>query len=216
MIKALVFDLDGVIIDSESINTELTLQVLRDVGAQSDTDEISQFVGVQNEKMWTILIDRHQIKESVEQLMEKQRVYILERFLNGELEPIAGVIELLEEARSKNLKIALATSAPRVYAEYILKKIKAAEYFEVLVTSDEIAKSKPDPEVYITAAKALGLKPEECIAIEDSTAGIQAAKSAGMTCIGFKNPNSGNQDTTKADNVVTSIREINLDSIDKK
>lgn len=214
MIKALVFDLDGVIIDSECINTELTLQVLRDVGVKSDSDEISKFIGMQNEKMWKILIDRHEIKESVEQLMTRQKIYIQERFLNGELEPIDGVTDLLELAKGKKINIALATSAPRDYAEYILNKIKAAEYFDVLLTSDEITKSKPNPEVYITAAEALGLKPEECIAIEDSTAGIQAAKSAGMKCIGYKNPNSGNQDTTKADYVVTSIREIVLGSID--
>ncbi|MGI6084307.1 MAG: HAD family hydrolase [Acetivibrionales bacterium] len=214
MIKALVFDLDGVIIDSERISTEVTLQILKDAGVESDSDEISKFVGMQNEKMWTILIDRYQIKEFVEQLMKKQKDYIIEWFLNGELEPIDGVMELLEEARRKNLKIGLATSAPRDYAEYILNKIKAAEYFKVLVTSDEITKSKPDPEVYITAANALGIKPGECVAIEDSTAGIQAAKSAGMKCIGYKNPNSGNQDTSKADYAVASIREIVLDSID--
>lgn len=212
MIKALVFDMDGVIIDSEPIHTELTINVLKDVGVIPSESEIYEFIGVRNEEMWATLIERHGINESVEQLNARLKAHKLERFLNSTLEPIDGVLDLLRAAKRKGLKIALATSSPRYFAKYVLKAVKAAVFFDELVTADEISNSKPDPEIYLKAAKSLGLLPEECMAIEDAYFGILAAKGAGMKCIGFKNPNSGNQDTSIADYVVSSIREINLDN----
>lgn len=214
MIKALVFDMDGVIIDSEPIHTELTVDVLKDVGVTPTENEIYEFVGVRNEEMWDALIKRYNINESIEKLMARQKAYKIERFFNAKLEPIDGVLDLLRAANRKGLKIALATSSPRYFAKYVLKAVKVAVFFDILVTADEISNSKPDPEIYLKAAEALGLLPDECIAVEDAYYGIMAAKSAGMKCIGFINPNSGNQDTSMADYVVSSLREINLDIID--
>ncbi len=214
MIKAVIFDMDGVIIDSEPIHTELTLNVLKDVGVTPDESEIYEFIGVRNEEMWATLIERHNINESIEQLMDRLKAYKMERFLSSNLEPMNGVVDLLRTVKRKGLKIALATSSPRYFAKYILKAVKVAVFFDELVTADEITNGKPDPEIYIKAAEALGVLPGECIAIEDAYFGILAAKSAGMKCIGLKNPNSGNQDTSMADYVVSSLRDINIDIID--
>jgi HAD superfamily hydrolase (TIGR01509 family) len=214
MIKALIFDMDGVIIDSEPIHIQLTVDVLKDVGVTPQDDEIYEFIGVRNEEMWETLKKRHGINESIEQLMARQKAYKMERFINNKLEPIDGVLDLLRAAKRKGLSIALATSSPRYFAKYILKAVKAAVFFDELVTADEVSNGKPDPEIYLKAASALGVLPEECLVIEDAYYGILAAKKAGMKCIGFKNPNSGNQDTSMADYVVTSLQDINLDTID--
>lgn len=215
MIKALVFDMDGVIIDSEPIHIDLTVQVVRDVGKEPTDSEIYEFIGVRNEEMWATLIERHGITETVEQLIERQNKYLYQRFFDEKLEPIDGIEDLMKSAKKNGMKIALATSSPRFLAEHILKNIGLIQYFDALVTADDVSNGKPHPEIYQKAAQALGVKPEYCIAIEDGEKGIQSAKNAGMICIAFKNPNSGNQDTTKADFVVSSIREINLESFKK-
>lgn len=213
MVKALVFDMDGVIIDSEPIHTELTLDILKELGVIPSQSEIYEFTGVRNEEMWATLIERHSISATVEELLARQKASIISRFINDKLEPIDGILDLLRAAKRKGLKIALATSSQLYFAKYVLKAVKVMVFFDELVTADDISKSKPDPEIYLKAAQMLGVLPEECVAIEDAAMGIQAAKRAGMKCIGFKNPNSGNQDTSLADYVVSSIREINLDNI---
>lgn len=215
MIKALVFDMDGVIIDSEPIHTEIALQVLRDFGKETDPSEIYEFIGVRNEEMWTALKKRHGIDGTVEQLLEKHKFYKNERFFNEKLEPIEGIPELISAVKSKGLKIALATSSPRYFAEHVLKSMEIESYFDVIVTADDISHSKPNPEIYLKAAEALKIQSNECVAVEDAFFGIQSAKGAGLKCIAFINPNSGNQDTTQADFVVSSIRDIDLNYLDK-
>jgi HAD superfamily hydrolase (TIGR01509 family) len=213
MIRALIFDMDGVIIDSEPVHIQLTLDVLKDVGVTPRDEEIYEFIGVRNEEMWDTLKKRHGINESVEELLARQKAYKIERFFNSKLEPIDGLLDLLRAAKRREMKIVLATSSPRYFAKYILKAVKASVFFDELVTADDILKSKPDPEIFLKAADAIGVLPEECLVIEDACFGVMAAKDAGMKCIGFKNPNSGNQDLSLADYVVSSLRDINLDEI---
>ncbi|NLM76452.1 MAG: HAD family phosphatase [Clostridiaceae bacterium] len=211
MVKALVFDMDGVIIDSEPLHIEITVHVLRKLGGNPEPDEIYEFVGVRNDEMWAILKKRHNIKESVQEILEIHENYKKKRFSEAELETVDGTPELIKEAKEKGLKTALATSSPRFLAEYILKRFDLYKYFDVLVTADDISQSKPNPEIYTRAARALGVKPHECIAVEDAHLGVKAAKAAGMKCIAYVNPNSGNQDLSVADYKVHSIRDIVLD-----
>ena len=213
MIKALVFDMDGVIIDSEPIHIGLTVQLMRDLGAEPFPDEIYEFIGVRNEEMWSVLKKRHGISESIEELLARQKKYKIDRFFKGKLRPIDGIPEIIRTAKGRNMKIALATSSPRYFAEGVLENIKLAGYFSALVTADDITRSKPDPEIYRKAAEALCLPPEECAAVEDAYFGVESAKGAGMKCIAFKNPDSGDQDLSRADFVVSSIWDIDLDKI---
>ena len=215
MLKALIFDMDGVIIDSEPIHIEVNTSLLQDEGIILEPSENHEFIGVRNVEMWDTLIKRHNIPKTVEELLTIQKSYKMQRFMNEDLEAIGGIKELLRDAKRKNLKIALATSSPMYFAKYILKDIGVQIFFDKLVTADDISRSKPDPEIYLTAAKVLGVLPEECIAIEDAPLGIQAAQAAGMKCIGFKNPNSGNHDISFAEYVVSSIKDIDLDNIQK-
>jgi len=211
MLKALVFDMDGVIIDSEPLQAEIAVHVLKKLGGNPQPREFYEFIGVRNEEMWTILKERHNIKESVKEILEIHQDYKKKRFSEADVETVEGIPELIKEAKSRGLKIALATSSPKFLAEHILKKFDLYKYFNVLVTADDITHSKPDPEIYIKAAQFLGVKPEECIAIEDAHFGVKAAKAAGMKCIAYVNPNSGNQDLSEADCKVYSIKDIRLE-----
>ena len=214
MLKAIIFDMDGVIIDSEPIHTEIAIAVMQDFGGKPTSEEIyDEFVGVTNREMWSILRERHKLNVSLDQLMEKHREYKIKRFFNEPVPPIDGIEDLMRLAKSRGLKIALATSSPKYFAEHILKSAGLSEYFDALVTADDISHGKPDPEIYLKAAQILGLDPGSCVAVEDAFLGIQSAKDAGMRVIAFKNPNSGNQDTSRADFVVSSIRDIDLDTL---
>lgn len=214
MIKALVFDMDGVIIDSEPIQCEIAVEVLRSFGGEPREHEIHEFVGVTNQAMWPILKERHKLDATVEEMLERHQEYKKRRFSQERIEPIDGIRDLIKKAVDSGLKIALATSSPKFLAEHILKSTGMLPWFDVLVTADDITRSKPDPEIYLKAAQLLGIDPGSCVAIEDAELGMQSAKSAGMRVIAFLNPNSGKQDTSKADFVVSSIRDIDLDKLD--
>lgn len=211
MIKALIFDMDGVIIDSEPIHARVLTKVLKDLGRDTRPDDFVEFIGMRDEEMWTILKKRYSLSGTVGELIAKHDEYKKKRFSQDDLEPVEGIPELIKNAKSKNLKISLATSSPRYLAEQILKGLKLIPFFDALVTGNDVSHSKPDPEVFLKAAQALKLEPNECIVIEDSFLGIQAAKSAGMKCIAYKNPHSGCQDTSFADFEVSSIKDIDLD-----
>ena len=156
MLKALVFDMDGVIIDSEPLQAEIAVHVLKKLGGNPQPREFYEFIGVRNEEMWTILKERHNIKESVKEILEIHQDYKKKRFSEADVETVEGIPELIKEAKSRGLRIALATSSPRFLAEHILKKFDLYKYFNVLVTADDITHSKPDPEIYIKAAQFLG------------------------------------------------------------
>lgn len=214
MIKAFVFDLDGVIIDSEPIHAEVGMHVLSDFGEKPSSSELYEFVGIRNEEMWAVLKKRHGIEATVEQLVSRHDFYKQKRFFHEKLEAIGGIPELIGSAKARGMKIALATSSPRYFAEHVLKNVGLLAYFDALITSDDIRKGKPDPEIYRKAAEALGVRADECVVLEDAFFGIRSAKGAGMKCIAFINPHSGHQDTTEADFVVSSIRDIDLNSLE--
>lgn len=213
MLRAIVFDLDGVIIDSEPIHTGITISVMRDFGGEPSPEEIDEFIGKTNVEMWGILKERHGLGGSVDQFLERYREYAAKRFFEEPVPVSEGVENLILSAKRKGLKIALATSSQRYFAEHILKNIGLFGYFDALVTADDISRGKPDPEIYLKAAKTLGIDPASCVAVEDAFLGIRAAGDAGMRVIGYQNPNSGKQDTSRADFVVSSILDIDLDEL---
>jgi len=214
MIKAIVFDMDGVIVDSEPVHCEIAIEVLRSFGGEPEEHEIYEFIGVTNRAMWSVLKERHKLDATLEELLERHQEYKKRRFLKEMPRLIDGIAELVRNASERGLKIALATSSPRFFAEQILVSTGLMPYFDALVTADDITRSKPDPEIYLKAAESLGLDPRSCVAVEDAELGIMAAKSAGMKVIAFLSPNSGKQDVSKADFVVSSLRDIDLDRLD--
>lgn len=215
MIKALIFDMDGVIIDSEPIQCEIAVEVLKSFGGKPTEKELYEFIGVTNQTMWPILKERHKLRATVEEILERHQEYKKRRFFQEPVDPIDGIEDLIKRADARGVKIALATSSPKFLAEHILESAGLLPYFDAIVTADDITRSKPDPEIYLKAAQFLGIDPGFCVAVEDAELGIQSAKSAGMRVVAFLNPNSGRQDTSRADFVVSSIRDIDLDKLDK-
>lgn len=206
--KGIVFDMDGVIIDSEPIHLKCDKGALEAFGVKVTDQEMEEFVGVANPEMWTTLIERHQLNTTVEKIVAVQDQLKAQHFNKDNITVMPGLEELLDLLEEKGYRIGLASSSPRYFIEMVLENLNVKERFDGVLSGEEVEKGKPAPDVYLKAAEVIGVDPEKCMAVEDATAGVRAAKSAGMYTIGFQNPNSGNQDLSEADLIVTRHREI--------
>lgn len=210
MLEAIIFDMDGVIIDSEPIHFEVDKSTLKYCNINVSNQDLNEYVGMTNPEMWARLKENYKIKHSVEELIQLQMDMKLNILENRDEKPISGVVNLLKSLKDNNIKIALASSSPKLFIMAVLKKFNIEDYFLKILSGEEVKKGKPEPDIYIEASKMLNVNPENCLVIEDSRNGVKAAKCAGMKCIGFINENSGIQDLSQADLVISSLEKINL------
>ncbi|WP_041444645.1 HAD family hydrolase [Syntrophobotulus glycolicus] len=210
MVKAVIFDMDGVIIDSEPIHFVSDQMTLQDYGVEITNEELSKYVGISNPVMWSELREKYGLAAAVEELLAKQMYYKKLLFGGRELQCIEGIESLLRNLKHSGLKIGLASSSPREFIEIIINNLGLAGYFEAVVSGEEVERSKPAPDVFLRAAELLKVNPSDCMVIEDSEHGVKAAKAAGMKCIGYLNTNSGQQDLRLADKMVSSLKDIDF------
>lgn len=208
MKEAFIFDMDGVIIDSEPIHIRLDKIMFNELGINIEEHELEKYIGVTNEHMWSDLIKKHNIDKSLEWLLNRALELKLNNLANEDIEPIEGIRELLKQLKSLNFKTAVASSSPLSYINAVLEKFQIKSYFDIIVSGEQVSNSKPAPDIFIKAANLLGVSESDCIVLEDSTNGVRAAKAANMLCIGFNNVNSKNQDIGLADYKVDSIFEV--------
>jgi HAD superfamily hydrolase (TIGR01549 family) len=191
---------------------------------------IDMYVGIRTVDMWQELKQKYDIEFSVEELVELEAKRVKKDMESqNKIKPIAGIKELLEELRNTNIKIALASSSSIRDIETVLNKTGLKEYFTVIVSGDHVENGKPAPDIFeltvsqlnnitdkitkITTETSSFIAPENCIVIEDANSGIKAAKAAGMKCIAYRNPNSGNQDLSEADLIIDSFHELSLNKM---
>ncbi|WLR42132.1 HAD family hydrolase [Bacillus carboniphilus] len=184
--KAVIFDFDGLIVDTESLWYEVFYQVMKEYGMDLSIEEFSQCIGSHDGVLYDFLdtkcgylLDRTEVKMKTDQLYQEKINQLMLR---------EGVEEYLREANDLGLKIALASSSSKIWVESFLDKFNIRSYFSVIFTRDDVKVVKPDPELYIKATAALELSPSEIIVFEDSLNGLKAAKEAGLTCVVVPNP----------------------------
>ena len=214
MIQTVIFDMDGVIIDSEPVYFKIDKQMFEELNIAVSFEEHCTYVGTSSQNMWDAIIKKHGIPDHPGELMRKEYDLYLEHLVNAnDLQPIDGVMELINGLHENNFKLILASSSRMEVIDIILKKFKLSDLFIAKVSGSELAHSKPHPEIFLRSAQLAGSEPKECIVIEDSKNGVAAAKAAGMKCIGFLNPSSGDQDLKSADMVIRSFKEVNADFV---
>ena len=211
MIKAVFFDMDGTIADSEKIVWKVT----RDFMAKRNI-----FITHEEEKLLYGLIWKESIKRILESrgLEYKQNIKntLKERYLRTlkkEVVALPHIHELLESIKG-NFKIGLATNSRIREVEIIFNKLDFNIYFDLRLSRNNVKKVKPDPEIYLMGADLFNVKPNECVVFEDSIVGISAAKSAGMNCIAITNTYSA-EDLRNADMIIDSYKEIDINTIRK-
>lgn len=208
-LKAVIFDMDGVIIDSEPIHFIVEQKMFDNLGLRITEEEQHSYVGVPMKDMWRLIRTRHSLTHSEEQLLASHKEQLIAHFLTAEpFEAMEGLRELLGEIKGRGLKVAVASSSPRQLIETVLARLRLTLMFDVIVSGEEVKQGKPSPDIFMRAASLLQVTASECIVIEDSCNGVRAAKSAGMECIGFYNQNSGNQDISGADRIIRHFSEI--------
>lgn len=204
--KVIIFDMDGVLIDSEPAYLEMNLKLFSEFGIEMNDKNYKALVGMPSLEMWTMLKQKYDLKKNVEQIiqLEKGRMYDI---LNSDLisGPINGVINLLNRLKSDDYRLSVASSSAGRNVELVLNKLNLSEYFEYVISGEEVINGKPAPDIFLKVAGYFNRLPHECFVIEDSTNGIAAAKSAGMHCLGFSNNNSNLQDLTGADIIINGF-----------
>jgi HAD superfamily hydrolase (TIGR01509 family) len=214
MIRTVIFDMDGVIIDSEPIHFKMEKEMFEELKIAVSYEEHCSYVGTSLQNMWEIIARKHGINLDVKELVKRKHTLYMEHLLNEkDLHPIPGVVKLIQDLYHNDFKLVLASSSYMEVIEAVLSKFNLSNYFIARVSGTELANSKPHPEIFIQSAKLANSEPGDCIVIEDSQNGITSARAAGMKCIGFANPNSGAQDLNNADVVIHSFDELNAETI---
>lgn len=212
MLKGVIFDMDGVIVDSEPIHRKVANDLFKDLRISVPDKLLDSFVGVSPNQMWTKLKNKYKLQQSIKELTRMQRDkynnYFSYLLLQERIKAMPGVIRLIEDLSENNVKLSIASSSSIKIINLVLDALKMRKFFPVIISGDEVNSGKPAPDIFIYASKCMGICLKDCIVIEDSKNGIEAAKSAKIKCIGFKNPDSGNQDLSCADLVIDNFLEI--------
>jgi beta-phosphoglucomutase family hydrolase len=212
MIKAVIFDMDGVIAETEYAHIEAEKQTMLKHGVRISEDELHEYTGTTAKLMFTDLIEKYKLNTTFEKIFsEKEK--ILDKMLEEDIEPTKGIIDLLLLLKKKKIKLAVASSSHRKMIGHVLKKLKIIDLFDSIIGAEDINRSKPDPEIFLMSAKRLHVRPEECWVVEDSKFGVEAAKKAGMKCLGYVNPSSGKQDLSKADLIIDDFRRLDVSKL---
>jgi len=207
--EAVIFDMDGVLIDSEPIHIKIEKRLFNNLGIKVSEDVHRSFMGASNEFMYADLRSRFGLSESVSELMERDELFRTDYFNHLDAIPLNdGLISLLDDLKSAGIKLAVATSSSPEIANILLSRCEITRYFDAIVTTSDAGKSKPFPEVYLLAAKRIDASPENCIVFEDSPNGLMAAKNAGMYCVAIQSDKEIIQKLSGADYLIQSFREV--------
>jgi HAD superfamily hydrolase (TIGR01509 family) len=207
MIKAVIFDLDGVIADSEPLSGKSTDMVLERHGIKLTPAEKLEAFGRRSPDIFRDALSKRNINADVDGMVRLKDRLLL-GMIKKSLKSVPGSLEAVKRLKEGGLRVALATSSHEEKMRMELRELGITGLFGVTVNGSEVERGKPDPEMFLKAAEKLGVKPRECAVIEDSTFGVQAAKAAGMLAVGFRSPNSPGQDLSSADIVVDDLREV--------
>lgn len=209
MLKAIIFDMDGVIVDSEPMHATANEIALRSFGLDKPAEYYLGYAGTSKLTMMELLIKKHNLNATAMELVkaaDAQNDIILDK--NGFTE-VEGACALIKRLYSEGLTLAIASSSPYYDIEKVLSYFDIHRYFNKIVSGfGGIINPKPAPDIYLKALEELDITPDKAIAIEDTGYGIQAAVGAGLKCVGYINPNSGKQELTQASRTIENYKTV--------
>ncbi len=208
MLKGIIFDMDGVLVNSEPMHYKACCMVLEEYGIIYPYEKYKKFIGSTDKKIIEDIRSFHPFpcsdEDYISKLKEKKDTLIT---CDG-FEGIAGTPELIKALHAAGFLLAVASSSPYEYIIRVTKALGIYHYFHQIVSGVNVPHPKPAPDVFFKTAKELRLAPSECLVIEDSKNGVKAANAAGMPCIGYYNPDSGDQDLSDAVLIIDSFESL--------
>lgn len=182
-IKAVIFDLDGTLLDNNSFHLKSWIEYLKNIGRKISEEEYNKNInGRTNKDVIEYIYERKMSDEEiVKYTLEKEALY--RKIYQPFIKPVKGLIHFLEILKTKNIPMAIATSGIQPNIDFMFEHVPIKKYFKTVVNSSHITKGKPDPEIYLKVALLLGVSPKNCLVFEDAVVGIKAAKAAGMKVI---------------------------------
>lgn len=215
MLKAVIFDMDGVLIDSEPVHAKAHVKALESINVSVPISYCYKFIGSTTAHMLNTIIKDYEIPKTPEELLTLYHKTLKDIILTEGHTPIPYVVDTIKSLHKHGIKLAIASSSSVEEIEDVVNFLGVADYFQVLVSGTTVANTKPAPDIFLKAVAELEVSISECIIIEDSFNGVTAGTSAGIPVIGFVNENSGNQDLSKAFYLIEGFDEVDYKFINK-
>jgi mannitol-1-/sugar-/sorbitol-6-/2-deoxyglucose-6-phosphatase len=206
--KACVFDMDGVLIDTEPVWRQVELDVFARVGVALTDDQLRDTWGMRIEEVVDHWYQQRPWNGIRPQAVQREILREMVEHVHREGVPMVGALEAIDTARSSGLRVAIASSSSRELIDAVINRLGIGELIDAVCTADDEVRGKPDPAVYLSAAQALDVVPSLCVAIEDSPVGVSAAVAAGMRCIGVRSHGDLSGDISHAHVVIASLVEV--------
>lgn len=214
MIKAAIFDVDGVIVNTDHLVSQTYAEIIKQYGKTPVYNEhgLIHKSGTRERDIFTILKEEYGIDDSIEILSEKKSA-IYEELLK-DIQPMVGVVKLLDLLKSHNIPLAVGTSGILRRTHLKLNTVKILHYFSVIVSGEDVKQGKPAPDIFLLAASRLHVDPQDCVVFEDAESGIIAAKKAGMKVVAVPTEFTKNHNFSGADFVVRSLDDITWEMVE--
>lgn len=213
-IQAVIFDMDGVISDTQSVCSQVESDLLKEHDVEIHPDEITRrYAGVRSNDMFADIFHGSSRTLSDIQKLSEERLKRVDAAINGNIRAIPGTLEFIARLKTKKMPMAIASASNLKFIELVLQELGIRSAFHSIASSREVRSGKPEPDVFLLAAKRLNVEPNYCLVIEDGVSGMVAARRAGMKCVGLVRHDKHDKSLYPADLLIGDLRELELENV---